>query len=102
GTNLEQQRVASTIAVSTGLSVGYVAWLIRSGVLLSTALSSLPVWHFVDPLPVLGTIATSAKKEDKNEEDDSVESMFKDQPTAADKEILEKKPDATRNAAPKT
>jgi len=84
--NLEQQRVASSIAVSTGLSIGYVAWLIRSGVLLSTVLSSLPAWHFVDPLPVLGTtIAARAKEVEQDDEDDSVESMFKDQAPAADK-----------------
>ncbi|MCP5443792.1 MAG: DUF4347 domain-containing protein [Chromatiaceae bacterium] len=83
--NIEQQRVASTIAVSTGLSVGYVAWLIRSGVLLSTALSSLPAWHFVDPLPVLGTIAANQSQgRGRDDEEDSVESMFKDQATPAD------------------
>jgi len=84
-TDFEQQRVASTIAVSTGLSIGYVAWLIRSGVLLSTVLSSLPAWHFVDPLPVLGTIAaTGTKRSAQDEEEDSVESMFKDQTPPAD------------------
>ncbi|MCP5417622.1 MAG: hypothetical protein H6965_11070 [Chromatiaceae bacterium] len=82
--NLEQQRVASTIAVSTGLSVGYVAWLIRSGVLLSSVLSSLPAWHFVDPLPVLGSVAVSNVRREESDqsdepEDDSVESMFEEQ-----------------------
>ncbi|MCB1853113.1 MAG: hypothetical protein KDI83_20455, partial [Gammaproteobacteria bacterium] len=82
--NLEQQRVASTIAVSTGLSVGYVAWLIRSGVLLSSVLSSLPAWHFIDPLPVLGSVAVSNVRREESDqsdepEDDSVESMFKEQ-----------------------
>ena len=54
--------VGSSVAVTTGLSVGYVAWLVLGGVLLSTALSSLPAWQFVDPLPVL---ATNAKKTGK-------------------------------------
>ena len=35
----------STVAVSTGLSVGYVLWLVRGGVLLSSVLSSMPAWQ---------------------------------------------------------
>ncbi|MCB1759748.1 MAG: hypothetical protein KDI68_08220, partial [Gammaproteobacteria bacterium] len=85
--DLEQQRVASSIAVSTGLSVGYVAWLIRSGALLSTALSSLPAWHFIDPLPVLGSVAErrSGNAEGPGEDDeDEIETMFKERSTSAD------------------
>ena len=40
--------VASTIAVSTGLSVGYVLWLVRGGLLLTSVLSALPAWQVVD------------------------------------------------------
>ena len=40
---------SSAIAVTTGLSVGYVIWLIRSGILLSTFLSSMPAWQILDP-----------------------------------------------------
>jgi hypothetical protein len=43
----------------------YVIWLIRGGLLLSSVLSSLPAWRFVDPLPVL------AYREDEAEEDGS-------------------------------
>ena len=46
-------KVGSAAAVTTGVSVGYVVWLIRGGVLMSSVLSSLPAWRFVDPLPVL-------------------------------------------------
>ena len=45
--------MGSAIAVSTGLSVGYVVWLIRGGMLLSSLLSSIPAWQILDPLPVL-------------------------------------------------
>ncbi|MBB1272598.1 putative Ig domain-containing protein [Psychromonas sp. SR45-3] len=45
--------VGSTLAVSAGVSAGYVAWLARSGVLLGSVMGTLPVWRFVDPLPVL-------------------------------------------------
>jgi hypothetical protein len=74
----EEGRVeASTIVVSAaasiGLSVGYVIWLLRGGVLLSSVLSSLPAWRFVDPLPILGRL----DDEDDTDEsaDDSLESL---------------------------
>jgi hypothetical protein len=34
-------------------TVGYVAWLIRGGVLLTSFISSLPSWQSFDPLPIL-------------------------------------------------
>ena len=73
----EKTYVASSIAASTGLSIGYVFWLLRSGVLLTALLSSVPAWQFVNPLLVLDT--PTRKKHRKGQEDlkdDSVESMF--------------------------
>ncbi|MEO8004092.1 MAG: DUF4347 domain-containing protein [Betaproteobacteria bacterium] len=64
--------VASTAAASLGLSVGYVLWLLRGGVLISSMLSSLPAWRMVDPLPILGRLD---EDEDENAEDDSLESI---------------------------
>ena len=61
---VNQVAASSAIAVTTGLSVGYVAWLLRSGVLLSSLLSSMPAWRVLDPLPVL------AGKLDDSEETD--------------------------------
>ncbi|MDP1863954.1 MAG: DUF4347 domain-containing protein [Thiobacillus sp.] len=72
--NLDKNVVASTLAVSTGLSVGYVIWLVRGGVLLSSLLTSLPAWRLIDPLPILGHLV--GKKTD-DDEDDSLESMLK-------------------------
>ena len=46
--------VGSSVLVSGSLSVGYVFWLLRGGVLLSSMLSSMPAWRLIDPLPVLG------------------------------------------------
>jgi hypothetical protein len=63
--------VATTAAASLGLSVGYVLWLLRGGVLISSMLSSLPAWRLVDPLPILGRL-----DEDEDAEDDSIESML--------------------------
>lgn len=57
--------------VSTGLSVGYVLWLLRGGALIASLLSSLPAWRLVDPLPVLGSMGGRAGDED----DDSLEDL---------------------------
>ncbi|MCP5144159.1 MAG: DUF4347 domain-containing protein [Gammaproteobacteria bacterium] len=64
----EQGLVASSIAMSTGLSIGYVVWLIRGGVLMTSMLSSLPAWRQLDPLPVLGHVS-------RNDDDDDAESL---------------------------
>lgn len=55
--DIESRReTLSTSIVATGtLSIGYVVWLIRGGVLMSSMLSALPAWQMVDPLPVLAT-----------------------------------------------
>jgi VCBS repeat-containing protein len=67
---LEQRVIGSAVAVGAGLSVGYVIWLLRGGLLITSLLSSLPAWRFVDPLPVLGRL-----QDDEEEDDESLESM---------------------------
>jgi hypothetical protein len=57
------------VAVGTGLSVGFVAWLIRGGALLSSLVSSLPAWRVLDPFPVL------ARRNDDDPLDDDDESL---------------------------
>ena len=79
-TFVQRSVIGSSVAVTTGLSVGYVAWLVRGGVLLSTALSSLPAWQFVDPLPVL---ARTRDGED-GDDDDSLQSIIEEQSSRAD------------------
>ena len=64
--------VGSAIATSTSLSAGYVVWLLRSGALVSSLLSSLPAWQFTDPLAIL---AGRRRKDDDQDEDDSLESI---------------------------
>jgi hypothetical protein len=53
---IDTRVAASVFVASTGLSVGYVLWLLRGGALLASLLSSLPAWRLVDPLPVLGRV----------------------------------------------
>lgn len=45
--------IATGIGLTGGLSIGYVVWLVRGGVLVSSMLSALPAWQMMDPLPVL-------------------------------------------------
>jgi hypothetical protein len=74
-TRLESATVAATAATGMSLSVGYVVWLLRGGALLSTFLSSLPAWRFIDPLPVLGNVDDGDGGDDGDDADDSLESM---------------------------
>jgi hypothetical protein len=67
--------IGSSFTVSSGLSVGYLLWLIRGGTLMGSVLSSLPAWRMVDPLPVLGALG-----EDTFEDEESLESMVDDGP----------------------
>ncbi|RBW50178.1 VCBS domain-containing protein [Marinobacter sp. F3R11] len=66
-----EKLIGASVSVSAGLSVGYVIWLARSGIIMSSVLSSLPAWRFVDPLPVLATLSAPAAEEDR----ESLESM---------------------------
>ncbi|MCC6474915.1 MAG: hypothetical protein IT514_14360, partial [Burkholderiales bacterium] len=66
---LEQRVAGATFAAGTGISVGFVIWLLRGGALLTSVLSSLPAWRFVDPLPVL------ARLKDERDEGDDGESL---------------------------
>ncbi|GJL59178.1 MAG: hypothetical protein NPIRA03_20350 [Nitrospirales bacterium] len=69
--------LASSIAVSSGLSIGYVVWLLRSGVLLTALLSSVPAWQFVNPLLVLDSATKKKGQKGQNSvEGDSVELLF--------------------------
>jgi hypothetical protein len=72
-----QAVVSAAIALSTGLSVGYVVWLLRSGMLLTPLLSSMPAWRFLDPLPIL---AGKRDDSDGEEADESLETIVEGSP----------------------
>jgi hypothetical protein len=66
--------VGSAIAASTGIAVGYVVWLIRSGMLLTSMLSSMPAWRIADPLVVL-----SGKQDEEDKDgDESLTTIIRD------------------------
>jgi hypothetical protein len=84
--------LGSAIAMSTGLSVGYVVWLVRGGMLLSSLLSSLPAWQILDPLPILAR----KKDDDLSDGDESLESILDQVPK--NPEPKEKTADASSDA----
>ncbi len=71
----DQQVVASSIAVSSSLSIGYVIWLLRGGALLSSVLASIPAWRSIDPLPVLSSLPTSANDSDDQSLEERLEKV---------------------------
>ena len=70
---VQRYAVATGIALTSGLSIGYVLWLVRSGLLLSSVLSALPAWQVLDPLPVLSNFNA---REDEIGDDDQTERLF--------------------------
>ncbi|ASJ75347.1 cadherin-like domain-containing protein [Granulosicoccus antarcticus] len=68
--SLMQVLMGKSAGVTTGLSAGYLLWLIRGGTLMGSVLSSLPAWRFVDPLPVLDSLGGGV-----DNDDESLESM---------------------------
>lgn len=69
---------ASAIGVTSSLSVGYVVWMIRGGLLASSLLTQMPAWRLVDPLVVLSYLddANGESSSDGLDEDDSIEAML--------------------------
>jgi hypothetical protein len=63
--NLDKSVTISVAGVSLGLSVIYVLWLIRGGVLMGSYLSALPAWRVLDPLPVLSRVDEEAEEDDE-------------------------------------
>ena len=71
GSILNPGVVGGAVSVSTGLSIGYVIWLVRGGLLIGSVLSALPAWRNIDPLPVLSSLGG----EDDGQNDDSLEDL---------------------------
>ena len=46
-------RIGTVTTLVGTVSIGYVAWILRGGVLLAGLLSHMPTWCSFDPLPVL-------------------------------------------------
>ena len=62
---LDKTVTVSVAGVSLGLSLVYVLWLIRGGVLMGSYLSALPAWRVLDPLPVLSRVDEETEEDDE-------------------------------------
>ncbi len=60
--------VGTAVVASAGLSAGYVVWMLRSGLLISSMMFSAPAWSIADPLSIL-----NARRDD--EDDESLEDI---------------------------
>ncbi len=59
-------------AITSAGTLGYILWSLRGGVLIATALSQLPSWRFIDPLPVLENYKSKTDKRST----DGIEGFF--------------------------
>jgi hypothetical protein len=75
-TEVHSTQVAYGATLSVGVSVGYVMWMLRGGLLLSSVLAALPAWQLIDPLPLLAR--SRLREEDRSASDDDVEQVFDD------------------------
>ena len=56
--------------VGTTFSFGWAVWAIRGGYLATGMLTSLPSWHFLDPLPIFDAASNRANSASSQEEKD--------------------------------
>ncbi len=70
----------TAIGVTMSLSAGIVSWVLRTGSLMASFMSVVPLWKQLDPLPILGAAMVKKSRINsgkKSEEDESVEALFK-------------------------
>jgi hypothetical protein len=48
--------LGTATGVASGLSVGYVMWLLRGGYIVAGVMAQLPAWGLIDPLPILSQL----------------------------------------------
>ena len=71
----------AAVGVTLSLSAGFVSWVLRTGSLMASFMSVVPMWKQLDPLPILGAAIVKGKKKvgfksDKEEQDREVEDIF--------------------------
>ena len=61
--------IGSVGTVSSGLIVGYVVWALRSGLLMSSIVASMPVWNMLDPMAIVSVSDAGENREDESLQD---------------------------------
>jgi hypothetical protein len=64
----EVMLIGSALTVSTGLTVGYVIWMVRGGMLISSLVAQMPAWRLIDPLVVLNRFDELDSSDDEDDE----------------------------------
>jgi CSLREA domain-containing protein len=95
-TEVHSTQVAYGATLSVGVSVGYVMWMLRGGLLLSSALAALPAWQLIDPLPLLAR--SRLRDEDRSAPDDDVEQVFDE----GDEKPSPRKPSGDNGSSPRS
>ena len=85
-----------SLTITAGLSIGYIIYLVRSGIIMSSVLSALPAWRLVDPLPVLGQFDSMG-----DEDDESIEDIVRASAENEDIAEPESQPDSESEAEPR-
>jgi hypothetical protein len=86
--NLREQdeiQTRGTVALAAGslsMTLAYLLWLVRGGALVASALSALPAWRILDPLPVLSRVSDDDEDEADDDDDQAIAS-FTDEPFGA-------------------
>jgi hypothetical protein len=65
-------KVAAAKSSGVVLTAGVVAWILRSGALLSSLMSTIPLWNGYDPLPILAYKDDEEKKEEDEIHEDKI------------------------------
>jgi hypothetical protein len=94
----EQNVWASVTVGATAVSVGYVFWLLRVGLLIAAVVSALPAWHLLDPLPILNQ--TKRNRGDAAGSEDALEQLFQNKLSQVSSLPRYRHRPATRRSAP--
>ena len=54
-------------AITSVGTLGYILWSLRGGALIATALTQLPSWRMIDPLPVLESYNMKTEKRETDQ-----------------------------------
>jgi hypothetical protein len=57
------------------MTLAYLLWLVRGGALVASALSALPAWRILDPLPVLSRVNDDEDDEADEDEEQAISSF---------------------------
>ncbi|MCP3848879.1 MAG: hypothetical protein GY694_01385, partial [Gammaproteobacteria bacterium] len=67
---LEQDiNVQIALSSTAGMTVGFISWVLRSGSLLASLISAIPLFSRFDPLPILKSRSNKDKEKIKDEDD---------------------------------